>query len=93
MACFIPIATALRTSFLRPVKLRIPLPTRSSDEVDVIQKNLKIFRHVAEATCTYNKWRAFRALVQAEVASSDYNHEAHMLPIDREMNKDRVLFG
>ena len=93
MACFIPIATALRASFLRPVKLRTPLPARSSDEVDAIQMDLKIFHHVAKATCTYNEWLAFRALVQAEVASSEYKHEANILPIDREMNKNRVLFG
>ena len=93
MGCFILIATTLRASFLRLVKLRSPLPARSSDEVDPSRKDLKIFGHVAEATCAYNEWLAFRALVHAEVASSEYKHEAHMLPTDREMNKDRVLFG
>ena len=93
MSCFIPVATALRKSFLSPLKLSTPHPARSDDVIAAIEKDLKMFRHTATEKCKYEEWLGFRSLVTADLTTSTFRNEASLKPVDKEMNSDRVLFG
>ena len=51
------------------------------------------FRHTANASCSYYEWLVFRGTVIAEQTKPGNDNEVLMLPVDREMNSDRILFG
>ena len=51
------------------------------------------FHYTATASCSYDQCIAFRVLEIAEKSKPGNEIEAFMLPEDRKMNSDRVLFG
>ena len=93
MSCYLPIASALRDPFLKPIKLTVPVSARSDDDIAVVGKGIKIHRHVLTSECNYDEWLGLSSLVTNETFKSGLENEALILPINREMNSDRILFG
>ena len=51
------------------------------------------FRHTANGSYSYDEWMAFRGIVLADQTKPGNANEALMLPVDRGMSSDHILFG
>ena len=87
MACFIPVSTKQRVSFLRSIYLDTPLPDRSASEVEISAANICVSRHTATVSWNEEKWLALRSLV--DQCEADYTFKR---PHGRELNEDKIEF-
>lgn len=87
MACFIPVSTKIRESFLRRIELDTPLPARSPSEQEISGADIRVYRHTATASCDKNQWLALRGLV-----ASCQGDNASAMPRGRELNEDKIVF-
>ena len=68
MACFVPVATDLHQSFLKPIEFTTPHPARHSEEIAVVEK-VTMLHLTANASCSYDEGLGFRGMVLAEKTS------------------------